>query len=111
MAPTPSGPPGPPRPKKSSSSPSNKPPLIFSPAPSQPRTSWFQLLGSPSSSPIPFLPPAVATHNEFSAQPDAVISQITSATAVQPVGQLPSNLIGNKALISNISMDANPKRK
>ncbi|KAF8695033.1 hypothetical protein AX14_001893 [Amanita brunnescens Koide BX004] len=60
MAPNPSGPPGLPRPKKSSPPLDSRPPHIFSPAPSKPRTSWFQLLSSPSPFPVPSVTPATA---------------------------------------------------
>ena len=62
MASDPSGPPGPTRPKtpRVLSSPSSKPAHIFSPAPSLPRNSWFQLLASPAPVTASFLPPAAA---------------------------------------------------
>ena len=64
MAPKPSGPPGLLRPRSSpasSSPPAPNPPLIFSPTPSQPRSSWFQLLSSPAPPPVPFVASAVVS--------------------------------------------------
>ena len=108
MATTPSGPPGLPRPKKSLSSspphstPSATHPHIFSPAPSQPCTNWFQLLSSPSPSPLSFVNPANVAHVEPLAQGHTATSPLASHAVTVPTERLPSNLVNNEALISNI---------
>ena len=73
------GPPGPPRPKSSPSLPSTNPsqPRIFAPSPTQPRTSWFNLLSS-SPGPIPFPLPPAASVDLPSTQPHAGLASSTS---------------------------------
>ena len=91
MAPNPSGPPGLPRPEKPS--PPSRSPCLFSPAPSKPHTSWFQLLASPSPSPIPFATPAAALSS--SAEPPAHLTDV--------MGCLPSTQLYNNHLITDLS--------
>ncbi|KAF8675289.1 hypothetical protein AX14_005152, partial [Amanita brunnescens Koide BX004] len=110
MAATASSPPGLPRPHKKKLPPSplplsQGPPPIFSPAPSQPRTDWFQLLGSPSPLPAPLMSTAPAAYVEPSTQPHTVLSQVTAATHAQPKSQLlsSSKLFDNASIVSNIA--------
>ena len=111
MAPDPKGPPGPTRPKSSlSSTPSDsKPQQIFSPAPSQPRSSWFQLLSSPPLPPAPFLAPVPAALVEGSPSTQPHVTHMQSTDKFRP--ELPvyplSNLINNDSIISNIATDEN----
>ena len=104
-----SGPPSPKRPKSSiaptpsaslPSHPTSTSVQIFSPAPSKPSTSWFNLLASPAPSPVPQMPPAaIVTATPLPApRHDAAISQ--------PTVTLESNLMDNHLLVTNISSDA-----
>ena len=86
----------------------SQPPHIFSPAPSQPHSSWFQLLASLSPSPVPFIVPVASAHVENPTKPHAATMQTHSATAAQPAEFLLSNLIDNEALISDISTSISP---
>ena len=114
MASDPTGPPGPTRPKTSHSSSGSKPPHVFSPAPSRPHTSWFQLLASPSPSPLSFATPApVAVLESSYPQPHAALVQTTyQSTCCSPsafignitqTANVPGSLINNDTIISNIA--------
>ena len=91
MASDPTGPPGLTRPKTTSSSslisplpsaPGSKPPHIFSPAPSQPRSSWFQLLSSPSPPPAPLLASPPVAFTEIN--PSTLCSWLQASTHLLP---------------------------
>ena len=111
MASDPKGPPGLTRPKTPPSSPSNssnsKPQQIFSPAPSQPPSSWFNLLASPSLPLIPLLPsvPTAFVESNPSIQPHAVHMQTMSQSRPQFPEYPRSNLVSNDAFVSNIATD------
>ncbi|KAF8675173.1 hypothetical protein AX14_005179 [Amanita brunnescens Koide BX004] len=111
MALDPKGPPGLTRPKTSSSSiPSDsKPQQIFSPAPSQPLSSWFHLLSSPSLPPVPLLPPVPTAfvENSPNTQPRAAHMRIMSQSRPRLPEYLQSNLVSNDTIISNIATDEN----
>ena len=104
MAPNPSGPPGLPRPKKSSPLPDSDPPNIFSPAPSKPRTSWFQLLSSPSPSPVPFVTPAIAVSSTEKACPKPHVALVQDVH--QDAGPNASIVTKNNELIINLATTA-----
>ena len=102
MVPSSGPPPGPSRPKSSSSvsPPKSSPTHIFSPAPTQPRTSWFQLI-APSPSPIPLLPPAVAASlTPLPVQPHA--------NKAPPMSSSLKSYINNDNLIVNLSNNSTP---
>ena len=107
MALDPKGPPGPIRPK-SSPSPSHsnsKSQQIFSPAPSQPRSNWFQLLSSPSLPPIPLLSsaPAASVEGNPSTHPHVAHVQTMSHSRPDFPEYSASNFINNDTVISNIA--------
>ena len=101
------GPPGLKKPKPLSPSPppSHPPAHIFSPAPSKPSSSWFNLLASPSPSPIPLLPSAVTAVSQVAPQsltPLPISQQF--AVAVPYTGRLVSAFKDNSEVIKDISV-------
>ena len=87
------GPPGLPRPKvpPSGSPPPSSQPRIFSPSPSRPPASWFQLLPSSSPGPIPFALPPAASADLLPIQPHAGLAP-TSFGATVPLLPTMSNV-------------------
>ncbi|KAF8668565.1 hypothetical protein AX14_006129 [Amanita brunnescens Koide BX004] len=99
MAPKTVGPPGLTRPKSTSSPsspPSSGPPQIFSPAPSQPHSSWFKLLSSPAPSPVPFVPSAAVP------PPTEYPSSLPHVSLMQTVPQSTA-IIRNNDLITDLT--------
>ena len=118
MASDPTDPPGLTRPKTSHSSSEPHPPYVFSPAPSRPRTNWFQLLASPSPSPLlPIAPALVASSESSQLQPHGSLAQtMTQDTCHSPSASIrniiqttnaPGSFADNKDIISNIATNAN----
>ena len=105
MVPSSGPPPGLSRPKSSSSSSAKTSqsitlPHILSPVPSQPRTSWFQLL-APSPSPAPSLPPATAASI-------APVSSRPHVDNVAPMSHPSPPYVDNDNLITNLSTSGVP---
>ena len=109
MAPDPKGPPGLTRPKSSLSlSPSQSAPKsqqVFSPIPSQPRSSWFQLLTSPSLPPASLLTSTSTgfVENKLSTHPHVAHVQTMSHPRPDFPEHSASNFINNDTVISNIA--------
>ncbi|KAF8646351.1 hypothetical protein AX14_009085, partial [Amanita brunnescens Koide BX004] len=103
----PVGPPGPPRPKLPSSGtplPSSQP-HIFSPSPSLPSTSWFQLLSSSSPGPIPFALPPAASADLVPVQPHVALAP-TSFGVTVPRSPTEANLNITTLATNPVSLSA-----